>query len=246
MEAFSLVSHFILDQPRAANAFDVETAVILQNALKKAVREKKLAFVIYSAHPRIFCSGGNLKKYKQMKSKKAQISSNRTIKEILESFSKLPILVIAAVEGDCIGGGCELSLACDRIFASKNARFGFKQTSLGLIAGWGGIESLKRRQISQSTILDWLLSTRWISAKTALNEGLIDDIVLLGGAVKGACRYVGTLLAENPNLSPATIGGLKLSFGSALTEAREFEKLWGSAAHRSAVAEKLRTISSKN
>ena len=81
----------------------------------------------------------------------------------LRELTQLPFPVIAAVNGDAIGGGCEILTACDLRIAAAHARFRFPQDRLGLTTGWGGTGRLVRL-IGQSRASDWLLTGRTIDA----------------------------------------------------------------------------------
>src|SRR5476649_767204 len=88
--------------------------------------------------------------------------------------SLLPI--IAAVNGIALGGGCELTLACDVRIASSNARFGQPEIRLGIIPGWGGTQRLPRL-IGRSAATDLLLTGDPIDAARALAIGLVAEVV---------------------------------------------------------------------
>lgn len=228
---------FILDRPQSANALDVETARRLQNQMKNAVKHGHRGFIIASASSRVFSAGGDLRSYAAMKSKKEGVAVNRMIRQVLQEFGKSPLFIVAAVEGDCVGGGCELALACDYIIAGEAARFAFRQGTMGLSFGWGGGEALCRR-VKPSLGIQWVSSGRWITPSEAVRTGLVDQVAAGGRALQLARSYIGDLPLE-----PELVAKLKgLLRGGAKNEARIFDELWHSSGHKRALDKALKSL----
>ncbi|WP_158542483.1 3-hydroxyacyl-CoA dehydrogenase NAD-binding domain-containing protein [Lujinxingia litoralis] len=97
---------------------------------------------------------------------------------LMSRVERLPIPVVAVIDGGCLGGGLELALACDARIAARGERtlFGLPEVMLGLIPGGGGTQRLPR-QIDLSQALDLILTGRQIDGRKALKLGLIDDLV---------------------------------------------------------------------
>lgn len=130
------------------------------------------AVVIRSGSPKVFCAGANLRVMETI--------DERTIvpwvergHRLMNRLEALPLPVIARVEGHAMGGGLELALACDLIFASTAARFAQSEARLGLITGWGGSFRLVRR-VGLARAKDLALSGRVIDAAEAARIGLAD------------------------------------------------------------------------
>ena len=130
------------------------------------------AVVIRSGSPKVFCAGANLRVMETI--------DERTIvpwvergHRLMNRLEALPLPVIARVEGHAMGGGLELALACDLIFASSAARFAQSEARLGLITGWGGSFRLVRR-VGLARAKDLALSGRVIDAAEAARIGLAD------------------------------------------------------------------------
>jgi enoyl-CoA hydratase len=87
----------------------------------------------------------------------------------------LPIAVIAAVNGFALGGGCEMALACDFIYAAQGARFGLPEISLGLIPGFGGTQRLPRL-VGTNLAKELIFTGKMLSAEEARAAGLVNRI----------------------------------------------------------------------
>ncbi len=94
---------------------------------------------------------------------------------LMNSTAGYPALVIAAIEGHCMGGGLDLALACHRRIAAPHAIFGHRGAALGLMTGWGGTQRLPRL-IGKSRALELFIAAEKISAARALEIGLVDAI----------------------------------------------------------------------
>lgn len=143
--------------------------------------------------------------------------------------SRLPI--VAAVNGVAFGGGCELALACDVRVAARSARFGQPEIKLGIMPGWGGTQRLPRL-IGRARASELLLTGDPVDADSALQLGLVAEVVEDGGLAEAAGRWA-QLLASRPPLALAAIKramneGLHLPIADALAvEQREFAALFG-------------------
>ena len=91
-------------------------------------------------------------------------------------MGELPTTIIAAINGVCVGGGMELSMACDLRIAAESARFGQPEVNLGVVSGWGGTQRLPRL-VGKTRGLELLLLGEQISADAALAMGLLNRVV---------------------------------------------------------------------
>ncbi len=216
---------FFLDRPEQGNSLDLETAVQILKAAERAVKAKQKGIIIASQHPQIFCSGGDLKNYRNL-SKSKGIALNKKIRDTLKALASQPLLVIAAIDGLTLGGGCELALACDLIATSPRARFSFKQTKMGVTPGWGGLERLLTR-VSPATALQWLATARAITASEANRTGL-SDFVFPSKSLIPECQK---LIASACDLvSIKTLKTLVYDHSNA-KEIKTFDTLWGGRTH---------------
>ncbi len=109
-------------------------------------------------------------------------------------MAAIPRMVIAAISGYALGGGCELALACDMRFASTRAKFGQPEVLLGIIPGGGGTQRLARL-VGPSRAKDLILSGRQVDATEALAMGLVDRVVEPAELMDTALAYAAELAA---------------------------------------------------
>ena len=144
--------------------------------------------VVVTGSDRIFAAGADISEFAGPEEARA---IGRLFLEALDAVAAIPRVVIAAVSGPALGGGCELALACDLRIASSNARFGQPEILLGIIPGGGGTQRLARL-VGPARAKDLVLSGRAIGAEEAHRIGLVDEVV----AADGFMARVGELAAQ--------------------------------------------------
>ena len=137
----------------------------------------------------------------------------------LDAIASIPRMVIAAVSGYALGGGCEVALACDLRIVSEKARFGQPEILLGIIPGGGGTQRLARL-VGASRAKDIILSGRQVDAEEALRIGLADEVVapeaLHDRAFERAAELARGALAAQALAKRAIDGGLDLALADGL------------------------------
>ncbi len=129
--------------------------------------------VVVTGSERIFAAGADISEFGGPE-KGREIGT--LFLEALNAVAAIPRMVIAAVSGPALGGGCELALACDLRIAGDNARFGQPEILLGIIPGGGGTQRLARL-VGPARAKDLVLSGRAVRADEALRIGLVDEVV---------------------------------------------------------------------
>ena len=134
--------------------------------------------VIVSRKPSIFIAGADIDEIKNLTTKEGFRDAIGKAHEIFNALEDMPVVTIAAIHGACLGGGCELSLACDYRIASddKSTRIGLPEIQLGIIPGFGGCVRLPR-VVGLQAALDIILAGKSVDARKALKIGLIDESV---------------------------------------------------------------------
>lgn len=199
------------------------------------------ALIITGAGDESFVAGGDLKELCCDPDEADGRRLNETMSAALTQLAQLPFPVLAAVNGDAFGGGCELVTACDLRLASATARFSFAQVRNGLSTGWGGTARLVR-QVGQSWALDLLLSGRVLDAREAQAIGLVQRVAAPGEAALPAARRWAAELIALPATAVAALKRLVYAtpyLGAAeaqVMEAQLFRDLWGRADHLEALA----------
>jgi len=105
--------------------------------------------------------------------------------------------IVAAVSGFCLGGGCELAMLCDLIVASESAKFGQPEINLGVLPGAGGTQRLTRA-VGKAVAMDMILTGRMLSAREALDFGLVARVVAKEVWLDAAKRVAHEIAAKGP------------------------------------------------
>lgn len=157
------------------NALSGQVLKELNTAMNHLARQPvKAAVLTGTGH--YFAAGADVKEIAQLEMGRAAAAAALQGQSVFNYIAQLPVPVIAAVNGICLGGGNELILACHLRMASERARFGQPEINLGIIPGFGGTQRLPRL-IRTSKALELLLTGAMIGAKEAEAIGLVDRIV---------------------------------------------------------------------
>lgn len=192
-EADGPVAVITIDRPRALNAIDRSVLDGLAAAMDQISADVR-AVVLCGAGEKAFVAGADIASMAELGAVEAETFAAYG-QGILNRLASLPQPVIAAVQGFALGGGCELAMAADLIFAGPKARFGQPEVKLGVIPGFGGTQRLVRR-VGMSVALDLCLTGRMIRADEALRIGLVSRVVEEGSvkdAALEAARGIATL-----------------------------------------------------
>jgi len=190
-----------LDRPERRNAISLQMMDEIVEACTRLDADNAVRTVIISGGETCFSSGADLTEALTVKTAadgRKFFGSLRRLNAAVDSLSKP---VIAAIEGFCMTGGCELALACDLRVAGAGATFGITSARIGTIAGAGGTQRLPR-VVGLSNALAMLFSADPIDADEAFRIGLINRKTDKGGALDAA-RAIASTYAERAPLSLA-------------------------------------------
>lgn len=229
-----------IDRPHAGNSISAEVTVALDGALDTLEQDGDLvAIVITGAGDKFFSSGGDIKQYRELVTREQLQSAFARPRRLLDRMEALPVPVIAAINGIALGGGAELTLACDIRLAVATASIGFPYVRLGLTPGWHGAERLTRA-IGYTNAMHLITTGEPVDAGEALRLGLVNR-VCDGPVVEAALALAEKLAAAAPLSLAATKRVLLASSHLPRDEARrlaedDFADLWLSEDHREAEA----------
>jgi enoyl-CoA hydratase/carnithine racemase len=237
----ALIATITLSNPDALNALTTGMQLQLIEKLQEASDNPNVRGVIFrGAGERAFSAGGSMDSLAEINSPAASEEMYRRGVAIRDGIMNMRKPVVAAVTGWCIGGGFEIALSCDLIYASEDARFGMTEVDIGLVPGWGGAIRLPRRTNLVRAKEMLLLGTR-MTALEACQEGIINRVV----PKPVLFDYVDKVMDQLASKPPLAVQGIKeiVSIGALDTrfeDAREIEhrlsiQLMGSHDFREAV-----------
>jgi enoyl-CoA hydratase len=181
-----------LNRPKALNALNTQTVRELGELIGAVDADRALkALVLTGAGEKAFVAGADIAEMSAL----GPIDARRFAEVGQRTFERLeglPIPTIAAVNGFALGGGCELAMACDLVYASEKARFGQPEVNLGIIPAFGGTQRLQRR-VGPARAMEMILTGDMVDAATAKAWGLVLEVLapeaLLGHAL-GQARKI--------------------------------------------------------
>ncbi|MHB8274191.1 MAG: enoyl-CoA hydratase/isomerase family protein [Dermatophilaceae bacterium] len=181
-----------LDRP-PMNALNAEIQDALHAAAVEAAARRDVSAVIVYGGEKVFAAGADIKEMQPM-SYTDMVDRSAALQAAFTAVARIPKPTVAAVTGYALGGGCELTLACDFRVAGENATFGQPEVLLGIIPGGGGTQRLSRL-IGPARAKDIIFTGRFVSAEEALRIGLVDEVVapeeVYAAARRRVERYVG-------------------------------------------------------
>ena len=168
------VAYVTINREKAHNALNSAVIESVEQIFSELERDESvMVVVITGAGKKAFIAGADIKEIKEAGDTRTEL-----VKKGQEIFSKIrnsSKVVIAAVNGYALGGGCELALSCDIRIASKNASFGLTEVKLGLMPGYGGTQLLPRF-IGTGGAKYLIFSGEMITAEEAYRLGLVEKV----------------------------------------------------------------------
>ena len=223
LEKQDAIGHIVLDRP-PANSYDLAFVGELDAAIESARKDDDVrAIVVRSASEKFFSAGADISVFANSDFDTQNAFVARA-NEAMTKFESTPKVVIAAINGHCLGGGLEIALCCDfRIAAEGGYKIGLPEVTLGLLPGTGGTQRLPRL-IGRQKALELMLRGTTLSPQDARDAGIVDELVpaadLQARAVLRARTY-----AEGPS---DAAGQIKLAavqgYGGTLEEGLRIER----------------------
>jgi enoyl-CoA hydratase len=162
-----------LNRPKVLNAINRPMVTEIITVLEKYDRDDQIKVIVLAGNGRAFAAGADIDE---------MANDDAISMELLNQFAEWDRIntikkpIIAAVQGFALGGGFELALACDVIFAAEDAKFGFPEVNIGVMPGAGGTQRITKL-MGKTKALEWLWTGEMMSASEALHFGIINRMI---------------------------------------------------------------------
>jgi enoyl-CoA hydratase len=175
LEKRERVAIITINRPEKRNALSIQIREEGANLLDELRKDESVGVVVFTgAGEKAFIAGADIGEFAGRTSiTQRDVMMSRSLFTAIDTFPKP---VIAMINGFCLGGGCELALACDIRIASETASFGQPEINLGIIPGGGGTQRLTRL-VGEGKAMELILTGEIIDAKTAYSIGLVNHVV---------------------------------------------------------------------
>lgn len=183
-----------LNRPASRNALATPLLEMIARELMGAADDDTIRCVVLAGNEKVFAAGADLGELERSDGKEPIAGPRWNAWACIAGFPKQ---LVAAVEGWCLGAGCELMLRCDIVVAAENARIGQPETNLGIIPGAGGT-ALLPRLVGRAAALDMVLTGEPIHARRAYDLGLIARLARDGEALSDALTLASKLASRAP------------------------------------------------
>ncbi len=169
------IATITFNRPEVLNALNEASLQEFSNALDAVASDEDIrVLVLTGAGEKSFVAGADITEFLRFNVLKAKIFAE-TGHGLINRLQELPIPVIAAVNGFALGGGCEIVIGCDFIYAAENAMFGLPEINLGIIPGFGGTQRLPRL-IGKNMAKEMIFTGKMISAAEAHAVGWVNTV----------------------------------------------------------------------
>ena len=202
MEVENEIAVVTINRPKSLNALNSETLAELDACFSEISERKDIKVVILTGSgAKAFVAGADISEMVNATPAEGR-KMGMLAKEAFLKLETMPQVTIAAVNGFALGGGCELSMACDIRIAAENAVFGQPEVGLGITPGFGGTQRLARL-VPAGIAKEMIFTARNIKADKALSIGLVNAVVpqedLMATALKmanGICKNAPIAVAQ--------------------------------------------------
>ena len=188
--------------------------------LSELDRDEGVRCVVLGGNERAFAAGADIGEL--ARSSAIDLYYQRRV-ERWDAIRSLWTPLVAAVSGFCLGSGCELAMSCDLIVASETAKFGQPETGLGIIPGAGGTQRLTRA-VGKAVAMDVILSGRLLSAREALDAGLVSRVVAKEAWLDEAKRVARDIAEKGPVATRLAKEAVDRAFEAPLSLGVEYER----------------------
>lgn len=191
------VATITIDRPKSLNALNQDVIIELSNKVKTIANDEEVQIVkVTGSGDKAFVAGADIAGMQTMDSQDAKLFSYKG-QHLFSDIEACDKIFIACVKGFALGGGCELALACDLIYASEKAKFGLPEVSLGLIPGFGGTQRLSRL-VGHLKAKELIYTGRMITADEALKIGMVNQVFVHETFDRNVDQIINEILKNGP------------------------------------------------
>lgn len=180
LERDGAIVHVVMSRPAQLNAINCQMLEELSSACEAIENDASIKVATLTGEGRAFCAGADLRTVRELSpDPKKWEEFSRLWHRVFNRIEALPVPVVAGVHGMALAGGLELTLVADLVIADEEAKLGDQHASFALVAGGGGTQRLPRL-IGLRRAKELMLRGHWLSAREALDWGLINQVVSTG------------------------------------------------------------------
>lgn len=193
------VATLLLNRPEKRNALNGEVVAALTAAVAETAADPDVRVVCLRGAGRDFCAGADLAELQAIATREPMdnVADAQRLGDLLIALRRHPRPVVAAVHGKALAGGCGLATACDLVWASDDALFGYPEVHLGFVPAM--VLSLLRRKVGEARAFDLVIRGRWISAADAESMGLINRSIPAADFERAVAAELADLAALPPS-----------------------------------------------
>jgi len=193
------VASLVLDNP-PQNRLSAELLSGFGEAVRSIAGDRDIRAVLVRAEGEDFSFGGDISTWLELTPEQIRDNLNAAI-QLFNAFEDLPVPIIAAVQGKCLGGGFELALRADVIVAADDAVFGHPEQMIGVVTLLGGIQRVAERA-GRTRAIQWALTSELVTAQEMLAAGVITQVAPEAELTKTSTAWA-ERLADGPTLAHA-------------------------------------------
>jgi len=209
-----------LNRPQALNAFNTALVTELFDALEVFDKDNNIGALVVTGSEKAFAAGADIKEMAEA-SPFEMLTQGRV--EQWDRIREIKKVVVAAVSGWALGGGCEFAISCDMIVASESAKFGQPEITIGVIPGAGGTQRLARL-LGKHLTMEMVVNNRTLTAAEALHFGLVNRVVPVEGYLDAAVAFAEEIASRAPLAARMAKDAVNAAFETTLVEGLKSEK----------------------
>lgn len=189
------IATITFNRPKALNALNAALLKEFSQALDVIAADEDIrVLVLTGSGSKAFVAGADITELATLNSLQAKLFC-RVGHDAIGKLQSLSIPVVAAVNGFALGGGSEIAIACDFIYASEAAQFGLPEITLGIIPGFGGTQRLPRL-IGKNLAKEMIFTGKMISAQEALEVGMVNKVLPADGLMEAVMKTAKSMAAK--------------------------------------------------